>query len=125
MDSGADDSESRVRRELARLGVDEASAGPVPAEVTNRIGAALRAASGHLVADSPGPAHSVRPLRLSRLRLLAGALGLTALVIAVVVGVLMLTRPPADPPVPGPTAKQITVSSAPDVPLPSRTADRP
>lgn len=125
MDSGADDSESRVRRELARLGVDEASAGPVPAEVTNRVGAALRAASGRLMLDSNGPAHSVRPRRLSRLRLLAGVLGLAALVAGAVLGALMLTRSPADTPVPGPTAKQITVSSAPDVPLPSRAVNRP
>jgi hypothetical protein len=93
---------NRVRRDLARLGTDADSAPEVPAEVTARVGAALRAASRP-------PAHSARQAPRRR-RLLAAVLGLGAAVVGVALGALMLGRGPSPAPSAGPTAKQITVS---------------
>jgi CTP:molybdopterin cytidylyltransferase MocA len=104
MESGED----RVRRELAHLGTDAASAPDVPAGLTARIGAALRAA--------PQPAaHTTtagRP-RLSRLRIVALVAGVGAAAAVVVVGVVtLLHSAPAAPAFPsGPTAERITVSA--------------
>lgn len=107
MSPGADDTSDpaveRVRRELARLGHDAASAPPVPAEVTARIGAALQAAR-------PGPAHSVERPRLRRLHALGLIIGLAAVAVGVVVGASVLMREPASPFPAGPTAESITVS---------------
>lgn len=109
MDSGAGQEPDpvaidRVRRDLAELGTDAASAPEVPPAVTARVGAALRAASQ--------PAHAARrPLpRLQRFGLI---LGVGAAVAGVVGGGVMLTRDPDAPTFPmGPTAKSITVSHA-------------
>jgi hypothetical protein len=104
-----DDAVDQVRRDLAHLGTDEASAPDVPAAVTARIGAALRAAG-----DTP--AHSVR--RLPRWQTIALVAGVGATVVGAVVGALMLTRDPAPTWSAGPTAKSITVSrAATDLPL--------
>ena len=104
MDTGADDDAGpaieRVRRELARLGRDDASAPEVPAEVTARIGAALRAA----------PAHSVPRPRLRRGRLIALVAALAAVLAGVVVGGSLLVQPPASRFPAGPTAAKITVT---------------
>jgi hypothetical protein len=83
----------RVRRDLAHLGTDEASAPDVPAAVTARIGAALHAAR-------PAP-------RRHRIGLIAG---LVALLLGVVVGAAMLLRHPTPTRSTGPTAEMITVS---------------
>jgi hypothetical protein len=104
MESG----EERVRRALAQLGTDAASAPDVPPAVTARIGAALRAA--------PQPAaHAITTdlPRLSRLRVIALVFGIGAAVAAVVVGVAMLLHSaPSRPAFPaGPTAERITVSA--------------
>src|SRR5512139_2415460 len=110
MDTGTDDADPAaelVRRELARLGQDEASAPPVPADVTARIGRALRKA---------GPVHAVQRPGLRRAQILGLVLGMTATVIGVVVGATMLGRHPAPHlSSSGPTAHRITVS--PTVPL--------
>lgn len=97
--------EERVRRALAHLAGDSGSAPQVPAAVTARIGAALRAAP-------PAPAHTAAGLpRLSRLRMLALAVGIGAVTAAVAVGVAMLLHSaPAKRFPSGPTADQITVS---------------
>jgi hypothetical protein len=99
----------QVRRDLAQLGAGEASAPEVPAAVTARIGAALRA-------DRHAPAHSVR--HTPRWHVLALVAGVAAAVVGMVVGGVMLVRNPAPTWSAGPTAKSITVSSpATDLPL--------
>lgn len=100
-----------VRRELTRLGTDAASAPEVPAAVRARISAALQ--------DAPRPAgHTLRP-RLTTAQRAGLALGLGAAGAAAVVGALTLTRHPAAPTAAnGPTASQITVSRAPEFPVP-------
>ena len=104
----------RVRRDLADLGADDASAPDVPAELTARVGAALQAAPRHQPAGQPK--HSVRHTpRWQRVALVAGA---GAAVVGAVVGALMLVRDPAPTRSVGPTAESITVSRSPvDLPL--------
>jgi hypothetical protein len=85
----------RVRRDLADLGSDESSAPDVPAAVTARIGTALHA-------DRRTP-------KLHRLGLVTG---LSAVLFAVVVGGVMLTRDPGPTRSASPTAEKITVSRA-------------
>jgi hypothetical protein len=98
----------RVRRDLADLGTDDASAPEVPAAVTARIGAALR---------EEAPKHSVR--HTPRWQLIALAAGVGAAVVGVVIGAVMLTRDPAPRWSAGPTAESITVSRpATELPLP-------
>jgi hypothetical protein len=98
--------EERVRQALAELGADAASAPDVPASVTARIGAALRAA------PAP-PAHTVVPARSSRLRIVALAVGIGAAMVAAAIGVAMLVHSDAAPRFPsGPTAEKITVSTS-------------
>lgn len=98
----------RVRRELAELGTDEASAPEVPAAVTARIRAALR---------HERPAHSAR--HTPRWHLIALVAGVGAAIVGVVVGAVMLTRDPAPRWSAGPTAESITVSRpATELPVP-------
>lgn len=99
-DDGADPALERVRRELALLGRDDASAPEVPAEVTARIGAALRAA----------PAHGIHRPRLGRAQRLGLVIGLAAVLVGTAIGASMLLREPASPFPAGPTAHSITVS---------------
>jgi hypothetical protein len=114
--------EKRVRRALAHLGTDSASAPDVPAAVTARIGAALRAA--------PPPAHAVTGARspLTRLRVLALIIGIGAAAAALAVGVATLQHdgPPARKFPSGPTAERITVPIS-TVPgdTPKRVVTRP
>jgi hypothetical protein len=104
----------RVRRGLADLGMDHASAPEVPAEVTARVGAALQAAQPH---RSPRePAHSVR--HAPRRQVVALVAGIGAAVVGSVLGGVMLTREAAPTRPAGPTAESITVSRPPgNVPL--------
>jgi anti-sigma factor RsiW len=91
----------RVRRDLADLGADESSAPDVPAEVSARIGAALR--------EQPrGPAHSAR--YTPRWQLIALVAGACAAIVGAVVGGLMLARDPAPSWSTGPTAESITTT---------------
>ncbi|MGE2718910.1 hypothetical protein [Mycolicibacterium celeriflavum] len=110
-DDGSDPQVERVRRGLARLADDEASAPDVPSHVTERIGAALRSAST--------PGHAVERPRLRRVHVLGLVIGLVAAVAGVVIGTLMLMREPAPRlSQPGLTAERITVSRPPpSVPL--------
>ena len=101
-DNTPDPAVDRVRRELARLGRDDASAPPVPPEVTARVGAALRSAGA--------PAHSVGRPPLRRVQVVGLIVGLAAVVTALIVGAWLLAREPASPFPPGPTAERITVS---------------
>ena len=106
MESGeAGLAEERVRHALDRLGTDAASAPEVPAAVTTRIGAALRAAR-------PPAAHAVtrtRP-RLGRFQLIGVIIALCAAA-AITVAALALMRTASTPRFPaGPTAERITVS---------------
>lgn len=105
----------RVRRGLADLGTDAASAPAVPAQVTARVSAALQAAPPHRPND--GPAHSVRHTPRWQLVSLVAGVGATA--VGVVIGAMMLTREPAPTWSAGPTAERITVSrtAARDLPL--------
>lgn len=101
-------SEERVRRDLAELGNDPASAPDVPPEVVSRVVNALR--------DQPG--HSLVRPRLRRMHLIGLIVGLMAAASAAVVGAAMLARGPSPTYPHGPTAEQITVSRpAADIPL--------
>ncbi|OBF38128.1 hypothetical protein A5724_10355 [Mycobacterium sp. ACS1612] len=101
----------KVRAALADLGRDAASAPEVPAAVTARIGAALRA-------QRDAPAHSAR--QAPRWQLVALVTGVGAALVGAAVGALMLTRPPAPTWSMGPTAERITVSRpATELPLPT------
>ena len=95
----------QARRALADLGDDAESAPPVPADVTARIGAALRDAAPH----HPPPIHAARR-PLPRLRALGAALGAVAVVLAAALGAIALGRDPAPTRPAGPTARHITVS---------------
>ncbi|MDH6195623.1 hypothetical protein M2272_002263 [Mycobacterium frederiksbergense] len=86
----------QVRRDLAELGQDADSAPPVPAEVTARITEVLRAEPG---------LPSAR-----RWRLVAAAVGGCAVVVAAVLGVSMLLRPPGPARSTMTSLGQITVS---------------
>jgi hypothetical protein len=107
----------RVRRDLADLGTDDASAPDVPAAVTARIGTVLQAAPPH---RPPGrPAHSVR--HTPRWQLIGLVVGAGAALVGAVLGGVMLTREPAPTRPAGPTAERITVSRPPtDLPLSDR-----
>ena len=114
MDNGADHEldpavVERVRRDLAALGSDEASAPDVPPDVTARVVSALRAE----------PAHSSRRPPLRRHQVLGLVVGLGAILAGVVVAASMLARDPGPTLSFGPTAQQITVSRPADtIPLP-------
>jgi hypothetical protein len=99
----------QVRRDLADLGADESSAPDVPAEVTARVGAALRD-------QHRAPAHSIR--YTPRWQLIALVAGVGAAVVGGVVGGLMLARDPAPTWSLGPTAESITATrQATELPL--------
>jgi hypothetical protein len=91
----------RVRRELADLGSDDASAPDVPAAVSARVGAALREAGR-------APAHSAR--HTPRWQVYALVAGIGAAIVGAVIGALTLMRDPAPTWSTGPTAESITVS---------------
>ncbi|MEO3759737.1 hypothetical protein ABGB19_15785 [Mycobacterium sp. B14F4] len=99
-DGGADPAIERVRRELAYLGRDAASAPDVPAEVTARIGAALRTA----------PAHGIPRPRMRRAHLIGLLVGLLAVVVGVIVAASVLLQESSSRFPAGPTAEKITVT---------------
>jgi anti-sigma factor RsiW len=106
----------RVRRDLAALGADGTTAPDVPADVTARVGAALRAASPLRTAG--GPAHLAR--RAPRWQLVGLVAGVTAAIVGAVVGALMLSHDSAPTRSAGPTAEMITVGRpATELPLSS------
>ena len=102
-------SEERVQHALAQLGTDSASAPDVPAAVTARIVAALRATPA-----PPAHASGAGLPRLSRLRVILLLVGIAALAAAAVTGIaILLHGAPAHRFPSGPTAEKITVSGAP------------
>jgi hypothetical protein len=113
MDNGTGDdldpAVERVRRDLAALGTDTASAPDVPPEVTARVVSALRAE----------PAHTERRKPLRPLQVIGLAVGLGAVVTGVIVGATMLGRPEAPRYPVGPTAEKITVDRPAGIPLPT------
>jgi hypothetical protein len=97
----------RVRQALVNLGTDSASAPDVPASVTARISAALRAAP-------TAPAHTTARRRSSRLRTILLLVGIAAAATGIAVAVALLLHTNANPRFPsGPTAEKIIVSTTP------------
>ena len=89
----------RVRRDLAELGQDAASAPPVPAEVSARLNELLRA--------QPAP-----PGRVAGWKRAAAVAGAGAAALAAVLGGIALIRTPASAPSTRTSLGQITVSPA-------------
>jgi hypothetical protein len=102
-----------VRRDVADLATDDASAPDVPAEVTARVGTALQAAPPHRPPREP--AHSVR--HAPRWQVVGLVAGVGAAVLGAVLGAVMLTREPAPTRPAGATAESITVSRPGGLPL--------
>jgi hypothetical protein len=97
----------RVRQALVNLGTDSASAPDIPASVTARISAALRAAP-------TARAHTTARRRSSRLRTILLLVGIAAAATGIAVAVALLLHTTANPRFPsGPTAEKITVSTTP------------
>lgn len=102
---------NRVRRDVAAVGADPASAPEPPPEVTARVCAALRSA-GTPSGRSPGPAHSARP-RIRPARVVATSAGLIAALTGIGLGTTALVHAPAPIPSTEVTAEHITVSTPP------------
>lgn len=102
---------NRVRRDVAAVGADPASAPEPPPEVTARVSAALRSA-GPTSGRSPGPAHSARP-RIRPARVVAAAAGLCAALAGIGLGTAALIHAPTPMPSAEVTAEHITVSTPP------------
>jgi hypothetical protein len=103
---------NRVRRDVAALGTDAASAPPVDSATVERIAAGLRG-------EPTGAAHAVRRGRFPRpTRIAFAAAGLTAAAVAAWLGVSALITPPAQLPSRPTTIEHITVSRPPQtIPL--------
>jgi hypothetical protein len=104
---------NQVRRDVAAVGADPASAPEPPPEVTAGISEALRSA------DPPngsvgGAAHSARP-HVRPARVAAGVAGLAAVLAAIGLGTAALLDAPAPTPSTEVTAEHITVSTPPMV----------
>ena len=103
----------RVRRDLADLGTDSASAPDAPADVTTRVAAALRAEpspTNRVVGSAPASAtHAARGSN-TRFRVGAAIIGVGAALAAAGVGTVMLLHSPDRTPTADPTAERITVS---------------
>jgi hypothetical protein len=120
----------RVRRDLADLGTDSASAPDAPTDVTTSVVAALRAEPSP---TRPSPVASLAPNRVvgsapvnaahaargsgTRFRLAAAAIGVGAALAAAGVGTVMLLHSPARTPTANPTAERITVSKPLGLPM--------
>ena len=102
---------NRVRRDVAAVGADPASAPEPPPDVTARVSAALRSA-GPTPGRSPGPAHSARP-RVRPARVVAASAGLIAALTGIGLGTAALIHAPAPIPSTEVTAEHITVSTPP------------
>jgi hypothetical protein len=103
------DALNRVRREVAALGSDAASAPAVAPAIVDGVGRALHAQSGQ-----SGAAHTVRRGRLPRsARMTVAAAGLVAAAVAVWLGTTALITAPAPTPSRPTTVEHITVSRPP------------
>jgi hypothetical protein len=101
---------NQVRRDVAAVGADPASAPEPPAEVTARISEALRSAGS---GGSPSVAtHSARP-HIRPARVAAGVAGVCAVLAAIGFGTVALLNAPAPAPSTPTTAEHITVSTPP------------
>ncbi|WP_416349018.1 hypothetical protein [Mycobacterium xenopi] len=98
---------NEVRRDLATLGADPASAPDIPPGVVARITAALRSAT--VPAGRAHPAHAVAPQPRAA-RIIATAAGVGAAVAAIGLGTAALLRSPPPPPGAPTTVQHITVS---------------
>lgn len=104
---------NRVRRDVATVGGDPASAPDAPPEVIARITAALASAEPRGAGTTP-TAHAARPpLRSGRVA--AGVAGLCAVLAAIGIGTAALIDAPAPMPSTSVTAEHITVSTPPMV----------
>jgi hypothetical protein len=133
-----DDSESahrmdgldRVRRDLAELGTDAASAPDAPTDVTARIAGALRTqpspaspspvaslAPNRIVGPTPGKAAHAARGSGARFRVGAAVIGVGAALASAGVGTVMLLHTPARTPTRSPTAERITVSKPLGLPM--------
>ncbi len=104
---------NQVRRDVAAVGADPASAPDAPPQVTARISAALRSADP----SSDGPpngaaAHSARP-RISPARIVAALAGFCAVLAGIGFGTAALLHAPGPTPSAPVTAEHITVSTPP------------
>ena len=99
---------NQVRRDVAAVGADPASAPDAPPEVIGRITEELASAG-----PSGTAAHSVRPHLPGRV--VAGVAGLCAVLAAIGIGTAALISAPAPIPSTSITAEQITVSTPPMV----------
>jgi hypothetical protein len=108
---------NQVRRDVAAVGADPASAPEVPPRVTAGISAALGSAPALTTA---GGAHSARP-RIRAARTIAALAGLCAALTGIGFGIAALLRDPGSTPSAPVTAEHITVSTPPmAVPLSAR-----
>jgi hypothetical protein len=106
------DALNRVRRDIADLGTDIASAPDVAPEVVDGIAATLRA--DRLGQSRRGAAHVVRPGGLPRsTRVAVAVTGLAAVAVAAWLGTTALITPPTPTPSRPTTAEHITVSRPP------------
>lgn len=114
------DALERVRRDLADLGTDSASAPDVPADVTARVAAALRPEppqANRVVGSSPTTAtHAARRSGI-RFRAVMAVVGVGATLIAAGVGTGMLLHAPTRTTTADPTAERITVSKPLGLPM--------
>ncbi len=101
---------NQVRRDVAALGSDAASAPEVPAEVTARVSAALNSADQ--VRPHPGLAHAARP-HIRPARVVAVAAAVAAILAAIGVGTAALITAPGPTSSTPVTAEHITVSTPP------------
>jgi hypothetical protein len=120
----------QVRRDLADLGTDAATAPDAPSDVTARVVAALRTEPSGTRASSvaslapnrvigPSPVHAAHAARGSgsRFRVGAAAIGVGAALAAAGVGTVMLLHTPAHTSAANPTAERITVSNPLGLPM--------
>lgn len=96
----------RVRRDLASLGSDAASAPAVPDDVADRLAESLRAL------PPTSPTHAARR-PVDRLRTVVALIGGVAAVAAIAVGTAMLVRHPASSPATSRTIESLTVAPSP------------
>lgn len=107
---------NQVRRDVAELGADAASAPDAPPPVVADIQAALRSADAP-VSGSPArgrAAHSTRP-GFPPARVVAAVAGVAAALVAIGLGTAALVAAPAPTPSAPTTAQHITVSARPTV----------
>jgi hypothetical protein len=103
---------NQVRRDVAAVGTDPASAPEVPPRVTARISATLSSAATPASGRRGDGTHSARP-RIRVTRTIAAVAGLCAVFAAIGFGIAALLRDPGPTPSAPVTAEHITVSTPP------------